>query len=223
MLVCSGQVPEKRQGMWNAVNHSQWHERRPWMIKRFCTMILCPMCSRPWRWRSPYKEWQETVYPKLCALSITELLFFGCSKRLVFLGTQNAQEGEAEANSFKWHPSSSFDFVMSQNLSYQVLMIALYNLNTSWYRFQLPTGLSILETRFSTTSFGSAPSCFSQPNRIWHRLCWPLVLYSLVAIASAVKCRFNAGNETTAVELHNATNATTVSWLCKHENLLEFF
>ena len=151
------------------------------------------------------------------------VVFFGCSKRLVFLGTQNAQEGEAEANSFKWHPSSSFDFVMSQNLSYQVLMIALYNLNTSWYRFQLPTGLSILETRFSTTSFGSAPSCFSQPNRIWHRLCWPLVLYSLVAIAPAVKCRFNAGNETTAVELHNATNATTVSWLCKHENLLEFF
>lgn len=27
-------------------------------------------------------------------------------------------------------------------------------------------------TRFSTTSFGAAPSCFSKPNRIWHRPGW---------------------------------------------------
>ena len=71
---------------------------------------------------------------KLCtasALCPSLSCFFVSSKAAGFLGTQKAQEGQAEASSFKWHPSSLIDFVMSQNLSYDMLMIAWYNLNTS--------------------------------------------------------------------------------------------
>ena len=76
-------------------------------------------------------------------------------------------------------------------------------------------------TRFSTTSFGAAPSCFSKPNRIWHRPGWlarkPALTWHwnhiLVSIPSVVWELWNHEHDsTTALQFVDALWVSCSYW-----------